>query len=116
MPFNYRTATHIANLQPDLGARAFYFINALREAGVPAYISSSIRTPDFQASLVRGGKSQRLKSLHLEGRAFDIDILGYGRDKLPKWWWQAVGEFAESLGMRWGGRWTSLYDAGHFEL
>lgn len=116
MPFNDRTADHLARLQPYIAARAFALINGLRAAGVPAYISSSTRTVSQQASLVRRGTSRTMQSKHLDGRAFDIDVLGWSRDALPKAWWLAVGEYAESLGLNWGGRWQSFYDAGHFEI
>lgn len=116
MPFNDQTLGHISTLQPPVAARAFQFINDLRRAGIPAYISSSRRTAMEQRRLVNRGASKTMQSKHVEGRAFDIDILGYGRDQLPKWWWLAVGKYGESLGLKWGGRWTSFYDAGHFEL
>lgn len=116
MPFNDLTSAHLQALQPDIAARAFQFINALRSAGIPAYISSSVRTVAEQSRLVGEGRSQTMASKHLRGLAFDIDILGYGRDQLPKWWWLAIGQFGEYLGLRWGGRWTSFYDAGHFEV
>jgi len=116
LPFNDQTVQHLNTLQPAVAARGFQFINALRQAGIPAYISSSRRTYAEQAALVQRGASRTMQSKHVDGRAFDIDILGYGRDDLPKWWWLAVGMYAERLGLRWGGRWTSFYDAGHFEV
>jgi len=116
MAFRDPTSSHLTKLHPYVAARAYEFINALREAGVPAWISSSRRTQAEQDALYRSGASKTRNSYHLEGRAFDIDILGYGRDQLPRWWWDAVGAYGESLGFRWGGRFTSFYDAGHFEI
>lgn len=114
--FNDPTLTHIGRLQPSVGYAGWQLINALRTFGIPAYISSSTRTPAEQAALVRAGRSRTQNSKHLTGRAFDIDILGWSRDDLPRWWWLAVGELGESLGLNWGGRWTTFYDAGHFEI
>jgi len=116
LPFNDNTLAHLNRLQPRASALGFQLINALRSAGIPAYISSSKRTYTEQAGLVMRGASRTMQSKHLQGKAFDIDILGYGRDDLPKWWWLQVGQYAERLGLRWGGRWTSFYDAGHFEI
>lgn len=116
MPFNDQTIRHLNSLQPAVAARGFQFINALRQAGIPAYISSSRRTYAEQGRLVASGASQTMNSKHVQGRAFDIDILGYGRDDLPSWWWLALGKYGERLGLAWGGRWTTFYDAGHFEL
>lgn len=116
MPFNDPTERHLAKLQPRTAAVALVFINAMREAGIPAYISSSTRTQAEQDALVARGLSKTRNSRHLTGNAFDIDILGYGRDQLPRAWWNAVGEYAEAMGMKWGGRFTGFYDAGHFEF
>lgn len=116
MPFNDRTAEHISTLDPRLAPRALQFINGLRAAGIPAYISSSLRTASQQADLVRRGLSRTAQSKHLSGRAFDWDILGWNRDNIPKWVYVILGEYGEALGMNWGGRWTNPYDAGHFEI
>lgn len=116
MQFNDQSIRHLNTLQARPAALGFQLVNALRAAGIPAYISSGRRTNNEQAKLVSSGKSRTLNSKHLSGRAFDIDILGYGRDDLPKWWWLQVGQYAERLGLTWGGRWTSFYDAGHFEV
>lgn len=116
MSFNDPTLRHIQGLQPPVAALAYQFINDLRAAGIPAWISSAVRTKTEQAKLVAAGASKTMRSKHLEGRAFDIDILGYGRDDLPRWWWTAVGQYAEAIGLRWGGRFTGFFDAGHFEL
>ena len=115
MPFNDPTLSHINNLHPELAARALLLINALRDIGVPAYISSSTRTRTEQKRLVSQGRSKTTESKHLIGRAFDFDVLGWSRDALPKDWLMGVGQYAEGLGLKWGGRWK-FYDGGHFEL
>lgn len=116
MAFSDPTPRHLASLHPYVAARAYQLINAMREVGIPAWISSSVRTQREQDALVASGASRTRNSYHVAGRAFDIDILGYGRDDLPKWWWDQVGAYGERLGFRWGGRFTGFYDAGHFEL
>jgi len=56
-----------------------------------------------------------MRSAHLQGQAFDVDIHGLGRDDVPLWFWYDLGYFAEWIGFRWGGRWSDPRDYGHFE-
>lgn len=113
---NDATARHIASLIPALRGPATALVNAARAAGYPVVITSSVRDLATQRSLVSAGLSRRLNSLHLSGRAFDVDVLGVSRNNVPAWFWDDLGPFAERLGLRWGGRWRSPYDPGHFEL
>lgn len=111
------TVTHINKLAPAVAARAYLLVYIARLAGYPVVITSSQRTFDQQSKLVREGRSQTLASKHLEGRAFDIDWQGWHRDSVPEMFWHKIGPFAERyLGLKWGGRWSSLRDYGHFEL
>lgn len=113
--FNDPTVAMIESLDDTTAALAFQFINALRQAGIPAWISSARRDAATEARLVAAGRSKTMRSYHLTGQAFDFDVLGYGRDQLPTWWLNEVGAFGESLGLVWGGRWQSPYDPGHFQ-
>jgi len=90
-------------------------VKIAREAGFPLQVTSSIRTDAEQAALVRAGRSQILRSKHLVGQAFDVDIHGVGRDDVPEWFWRELGYLGELLGFRWGGRWSSPRDLAHFE-
>lgn len=57
-----------------------------------------------------------MQSKHLLGKAFDVDVFGFGRDDVPLWVWEEIGPWAEmQLGLKWGGRFTSIRDLGHFE-
>jgi len=106
---------HIRALSPDIQAAAFYLVWAARTAGYPLQITSSLRSRAEQAAFVRSGASQTLKSHHLIGQAFDVDIHGLSRDDVPLWFWELLGPFAESLGFRWGARFSGFADYGHFE-
>lgn len=114
--FTDRTDYHLGSFTPRTQALAIQLINALRAEGIPAYISSGRRSAIEQASLVAKGASRTLKSKHITGQAFDIDILGYGRDELPTWFWNIVGQYGEGLGLKWGGRFKNFYDGAHFEV
>ncbi|MDE2232478.1 MAG: M15 family metallopeptidase [Candidatus Omnitrophica bacterium] len=116
MPFNDPTPAYVADLDPTIAPLAVAFINGLRSVGVPAWISSGRRNAATEASLVASGRSTTMHSKHLTGQAFDYDVLGFGRDQLPQWWMLLVGQYGESLGLTWGGRWTTLYDPGHFQV
>jgi len=94
---------------------AWYLVFLVRSAGVPLQITSSVRTRSEQAELVRIGASRTLQSKHLVGQAFDVDIHGWGRDEIPLWFWEELGWLGEYLGFRWGGRFSSFKDYGHFE-
>lgn len=109
------TNRHIANLSPDIQFGAYYLVYLVRSAGYPLQITSSMRTQAEQAELVRIGRSRTLRSKHLSGQAFDVDVHGYGRDLVPLWFWEQLGWLGEYIGFRWGGRFSSLRDYGHFE-
>lgn len=106
---------HIERLSPDIQAAAFYLIWAARTAGYPLQITSSLRSSAEQQRLFDAGRTKTLKSHHLIGQAFDVDIHGLGRDQVPFWFWELLGPFAESLGFRWGARFSGFPDFGHFE-
>jgi len=96
---------------------AVALITAIREAGLPAGIvaGGGLRGTAEQRRLVQAGLSKTLKSRHLSGDAFDLDLIGFNRDAIPAEFWAIVGPFGESLGLRWGGRFRGFPDVGHFE-
>lgn len=110
----------------------------LTERGLMVMIVDTLRTKAEHASHLAKGTSQTKLSKHLPrglrgfappavdlDKADAIDLCPYsvwqlnGADKLT--WdagdpaWQIIGEEAEKLGLRWGGRWTTLPDPGHVE-
>lgn len=69
--------------------------------------------PSFDCSCPNAGKSRAIDICPYS--IFQLD----GPDKL-KWdsdspVWETIGRIGESLGLKWGGRWTKR-DMGHFEL
>lgn len=102
---------------------AFELLARTVEAGIPVLIVNTRRTAAEQAIHVANGTSQVKHSKHEDGLAIDLVPYSvfqlYGEDKLQ--WreddpiWAKLGALGESLGLRWGGRWTSLRDVGHFE-
>lgn len=78
------------------------------------------RTPEQQALYVKAGRSQTMKSKHLERLAIDLNFL-VGKEKPALCYdvrvLQPVGDFWENLNPRnsWGGNWKSFKDVPHFE-
>jgi len=110
------TLGQLQGLEPTTRDVAQVLIDYLRNNGIPAIITAQggRRNEAEQAKLVQMGLSRTSNSAHLAGRAFDLDVLGYSRDEVPKWLWQHLGQIAESAGLIWGGRWG--WDWGHFEV
>lgn len=123
---------------------AITLIARLAERGVPVLIVQTIRTVQEQATALATGHSSISNSKHLprtlrgithgtadDGKADAMDLVPYdvyqasGPDTLD--WsdadttpharlFAAIGEEAEILGLRWGGRWHTPHDPGHVEL
>lgn len=115
------TPAQLATLDPQMQRRAVELINALRAVGVPAAIvaGGARRSLAEQTKLYQSGTgvTSTVRSRHVVGMAFDLDVLGMNRNDIPRWFWDIVGPWAEErLGLRWGGRWSRPYDPGHFEL
>ena len=109
------TLRHLQQLGLRTGDAAFRMVSHVRQVGVPLIVTSSVRTPAQQAVLVRSGLSKTLRSKHLTGSAFDVDVHGFARTDIPKWWFYQLGALAEPLGLRWGGNFRGFWDPGHFE-
>lgn len=89
------------------------------QSGLSFTITSALRTCNKQRSLFDQGRSfpgvivttaDGCQSWHVLGRAVDISIPGGTTAD-----YQKLGEFWEDLGGNWGGRFSKLFDPGHFE-
>ncbi len=122
--------------------KVFELLARLTERGVQVMIVQTLRTPAEAAENLEAGTSKTTHSKHLPRRLrgitidpFDatnldkcdaIDLCPYevyqlhGADKLN--WngadpaFHVIGEEAEKLDLRWGGRWVVPSDPGHVEL
>jgi hypothetical protein len=111
------------DLDPRFRRLAIELIARCVEAGYAVMIVDTLRTQAEHLENVRRGVSWTPRSRHLDGLAIDIapyeTYLLHGPDKLQ--WnaddpvWLKLGLIGESLGLRWGGRWTRTPDPGHFE-
>jgi peptidoglycan L-alanyl-D-glutamate endopeptidase CwlK len=114
----------LADLAPHFRPLAVELIAQLAERGIAVCIVGTGRTTAEQAAAFARGASHVRHSLHEDGLAIDLcpyeEYKLHGPDKL-RWdprdpSWVVLGAVGESLGLRWGGRWTTLYDPGHLEL
>ncbi len=130
-------------LVPELKQKAQQFLQKCKEAGLNVQIYYTFRTKEEQQALYMQGRdtlenvnkarkqaglapisqsenkivTQTKDSAHMYGVAFDFAPVKDG-----KFQWNdtqqftKAGKIAESLGLVWGGSWTSFKDMPHVEL
>ena len=114
-----RSESVIATLHPRVRQYAVALIQKAAAQKIQIKIISGLRTYEEQDALfAKGGvtKARGGYSNHNFGIAFDIGIFdgkGY-KPESPQY--KAVGSLGMSLGLEWGGSWTSFVDEPHFQL
>ncbi len=82
------------------------------------------RDIETQRRLVEKGASKTMRSKHLDRLAVDFNLFINGAYVQKREYWRPLGEFWESIGGRWGGRFGVRpedydhkvgWDPGHFE-
>lgn len=117
---NMPMITDLNSLHPFFRDKVAQLIQLCEVKGIALAIVEAYRTPAKQdeyktlgAKYTRSGAG---KSKHQYGMAVDVvpmvDCIAQWEDKAL---WKKVGLVGEKLGLRWGGRWRTLYDPGHFE-
>lgn len=106
------TPANIYSLEPNTQVRAIYLVNAFRAAGIPLLVTSARRSYTEQISLLWQGKTRTLNSKHLQGRAFDVDVMGWSRDAIPDAFWFVLWDYAAALGLNTP---YKSWDKGHLE-
>ncbi len=94
--------------------------------GYDAVLLEGYRSPERQQALAQLGpgvtQAGAFESYHQYGLAADVAFLREGRiviserDPWARAGYERYGELAASLGLVWGGSWSSLADYGHVEL
>lgn len=110
----------LKSLHPYFRDKIYKLIDLCQKKGIELAVVESYRTKAKQAEYYSMGKkytqSRGGKSKHQYGLAVDVVPIVKGE---PKWddkaLWRRIGMTGESLGLRWGGRWRSIYDPAHFE-
>ncbi len=115
--------TSLDSLDPIFKPIAMALLARLVEARIAVCIVNTRRTQAEQDAAVARHVSWVTHSKHQDGLA--IDLAPYatwalsGDNKID--WdtsdpvWLRMGTIGESLGLRWGGRWSKTPDWGHFE-
>lgn len=111
---DHLTVSKLAGLDRSGREAAYALVRYAREEGLPVIVTSGRRDRSLQAELIRQGLTSATQSRHLSGRAFDLGFQGYQWQQVPRAYWQWLGSIWESMGGRWGGRFTR-YDPIHFD-
>lgn len=101
------------------------FLAKAKAEGIDLLVTCTYRSPEDQANLYRQGRTRPgkvvtnarpWKSWHQYRVAFDVVPIKNGK---PIWndvaLWNRIGALGESVGLTWGGRWTSIVDRPHFQ-
>ncbi|SDC06555.1 M15 family metallopeptidase [Acinetobacter boissieri] len=113
------------NMNPRYKQRLLMVFKIMRDRyDYELVLLEGYRSPDRQNLLSGDTNTTRAKayqSYHQFGLAADIAFKRNGKviiSERDPWAWrgyQLYGEVAESVGLTWGGRWTSIKDYGHTE-
>lgn len=118
------SSRNISDLHYKLRPIAEKFLTECTKAGVPVFITDTLRTWEEQANLYAQGrtkpgkivtKSRPGNSWHNFGLAFDIAFKTPPAKGLYEGEWAKVVAIAKKLGLVWGGDFTTIHDKPHFE-
>lgn len=116
----------IEDLTPRMQVLCKSFIASCKAAGISVIITSTLRDNEKQAELYAKGRTtpgpkvtnaNAGQSVHNFAEAFDFVPLVNGKadyNDLEKF--KKCGAIGKSLGLRWGGDFTSIKDMPHFEI
>ena len=112
--------TDLKALHPYFRDKIGQLIANCKKIGIEVSVVESFRTKSKQAEYFGMGKkytrSSGGKSKHQYGLACDLVPIVNGTAQWDdKKLWKRIGMEGEKLGLRWGGRWRSIYDPAHFE-
>ena len=118
----------ITMCHPELQEKAQQLIAECKKQGLIVKLGECFRTVAEQdnlyaqgrtkpGSIVTNAKGSSYSSMHQWGVAFDvIRNDGKGAYNDNDGWFSKVGRIGKSLGLEWGGDWTSPVDKPHFQL
>ena len=113
----YGNNKHIAQLEPEFQLKVMKIIDYAKQHGYDIKITSSFRTRSHQDRLRQKYKNQKGRaakvSPHMFGKAIDYQVLKNGRKSSAGY--DLIGKYAESLGVRWGGRFKTCVERWHID-
>ena len=122
-----RSRALIETLDPTIQPMAWKVLSNAWDQGIPLVVTQSARTMAEQQALYDQGRTKPGKivtnalpgsSWHNFALAFDVAVL---EGTTPTWpndlkLWSRIGEIGKSIGLQWGGDWSSFPDRPHFEF
>ncbi|MCB9448705.1 MAG: M15 family metallopeptidase [Flavobacteriales bacterium] len=121
--FDIGTKLKLQTLHPSVRKKAEKFLAKARKQGINLIITSAYRDCKEQDNLYAQGRTKPGKvvtnarcgqSVHNYRMAFDVAPVIDGKVNYNKADWEAIGQIGESVGLQWGGRWSSFKDKPHF--
>lgn len=119
------TDAHIKTLHPLVRAKFIHFIiEAEKKLNKQLRVTSGLRTIKEQNKLYAQGRTRPGnivtnakggKSYHNFGLAVDIVEIKNGKALWTNPDWNKISELGKSMGLEWGGDWTSIKDKPHFQ-
>lgn len=101
----------ISKLEPKMQEKTMQLMDYAKSMGLKVSINSGYRTPEEQDALCKKTHLAVKNSPHPQGKAVDLSIEN-GTDADYK----KLGDFAKSIGMRWGGDFKSpAVERWHFD-
>jgi peptidoglycan L-alanyl-D-glutamate endopeptidase CwlK len=121
-----RSAANIATLRPDAQAKAREWLLKCLEAGINVRVICGTRTYQEQTALYAKGRTTAGPKVTNAPAGYSWHNFGVGWDFVvfdskgqPQWeslLMEKCGKIAESLGLEWGGHWTSFQDTPHIQI
>ena len=121
-----RSEKNIATLVPSARIKAREWLLKCLDAGINVKIIAGNRTYQEQAALYAQGRtapgskvSNARPGYSWHNFAVAWDFVVFDASGQPQWdspLMKKCGEIAESLGLEWGGRWTSFQDIPHIQI
>lgn len=124
MVMDATSAGRIARLHPRLRSQARQLLSLAAARGIDLRVVSGLRTYEEQAALYAQGRTapgsivtnaRPGESWHNFGLALDVVPWENGRLNWNTTRWAEIGALGKSIGLQWGGDWTSLVDKPHFQ-
>lgn len=114
-----RSEKAIGTLLPQVQPYARSLVRQAARENIKIVVTSGTRTYEEQDALFRKGNVTKAPggySNHNFGLAFDVTIFDGNEPVWESPKYKILGAIGKSLGLSWGGDWTSIVDEPHFEL
>ena len=102
----------LRGIVPEARPHFAILIEQAKSWGMHPYISVALRTCEEQGRLTGQSAVSTCRSWHTLGRAVDLELREADGSPADASTYNLLGEFWESMGGIWGGRWVALYPNG----